>query len=69
MAVDLEFGSIGFCRGFHTGRRNQGDNLAGGSREAQGASIALDHVQVGGISVSAGRLVLAEQLDSVVELA
>ena len=69
MAVDLEFGSIGFRRGFHPGRRNQGNNLAGGSREAQGASIALDHVQINGISVRTGRLVLVEQPDPVVELA
>ena len=69
MAVHLHLTGISFRRGFHAGGGDQGDDLSGGCREAQGAPIALDHVQVGGRAAGAGRLVGIQLLNLVVQLA
>ncbi len=69
MAVHLHLTGISFRRGFHAGGGDQGDDLSGGCREAQGAPIALHHVQVGGRAAGAGRLVGIQLLNLVVQLA
>ena len=69
MAVHLHLTGIIFRRGFHAGGGNHGDDLSGGCREAQGAPIALDHVQIGGRAAGAGRLVGIQLLNLVVQLA
>ena len=69
MAVHLHLTGISFRRGFHAGGGNHGDDLSGGCREAQGAPIALDHVQIGGRAAGAGRLVGIQLLNLVVQLA
>ncbi|GAA5568835.1 MAG: hypothetical protein EGS44_06365 [Akkermansia muciniphila] len=51
------------------GDGDHGDDLSGGCREAQGAPIALDHVQIGGRAAGAGRLVGIQLLNLVVQLA
>ena len=57
MTVHLHLPGIVFCCGFHAGGGDYRDDLSGGGREAQGAPIALDHVQIGGRAAGAGRLV------------
>ena len=69
MAVHLHLTGISFRRGFHAGGGDQGDDLSGGCREAQGAPIALDHVQIGGRAAGAGRLVGIQLPNLVVQLA
>ena len=69
MAVHLHLTGIIFSRGFHAGGGNHGDDLSGGCREAQGAPIALDHVQIGGRAAGAGRLVGIQLPNLVVQLA
>ena len=69
MAVHLHLPGISFRRGFHAGGGNHGDDLSGGCREAQGAPIALDHVQIGGRAAGAGRLVGIQLPNLVVQLA
>ena len=69
MAVHLHLTGISFRRGFHAGGGNHGDDLSGGCREAQGAPIALDHVQIGGRAAGAGRLVGIQLPNLVVQLA
>ena len=51
------------------GDGDHGDDLSGGCREAQGAPIALDHVQIGGRAAGAGKLVGIQLLNLVVQLA
>lgn len=68
MTVHLHLPGIVFCCGFHAGGGDYRDDLSGGGREAQGAPIALDHVQIGGRAAGAGRLVGIQLLNLVVHL-